>query len=54
MTDTYFVFFFYNLGLECDDAYEVGENLFGMLITLEMCCVISVRLDSLPVWRKHQ
>lgn len=41
----YFVFFFYNLDLECDNAYELGKTQLVHSLVLKSA-VISVRLDS--------
>lgn len=38
MVITHNLFFFYNLALECDNAYEIGENSVNMFMSLEICC----------------
>lgn len=48
MFDRYqFCIFFYNLELECDNAYEVGKTPVSPFISLEICFVIPVRLAFL-------
>lgn len=57
--DSYFVFFFYNIDLECQCCKrkcngEAGEDPVGVSLSLEICPVISVRADCLPARGKHQ